>query len=127
MPRAAALPNLSPARLDIDTYRGDTLRLRVQLRARGRAVDVHGWLFNAEVRATPDGAKLGVIDVIPVNDGKLGVLQLTLTPDQSALFPEYSVWDLESVDSRDRVRTLLRGGLTVVADVTRSGQMRSGR
>jgi hypothetical protein len=119
MPRYAQLPNLSPARLDLSVYRGDTLSMRLQLRAMGRPINVSepGWEFWCHAKDKVDGKILAIIDV-PKKWPIVGVLQMVLTDDQTQLLPEDSVWDLESRDPNNRVRTLLRGTLTVTPDVT---------
>ena len=119
MPRYAQLPNLSPARLDLSVYRGDTLSMRFQLRAMGRPINVssNGWDFWCHAKDKVDGTILALIEV-PKKWPIVGVLQVVLTDDQTQLLPEESVWDLESRDPNNRVRTLLRGTLTVTPDVT---------
>lgn len=131
MPRQAELPDLSPARLDVDVYRGDTLTLRVQIRAHGRPVDISAmengsaWSFEGHVKNRVDGVLLGEWD-IEVVSAVLGLLRLQLSADMTQVLPDVSVWDLQSVDRAGRVRTLLRGEIVAVPDVTRLDSLRRG-
>lgn len=131
MARWASLPDLSPARLDLDVYRGDTLTVRVQVRAHGRPVDISvmedgsGWLFEGHVKDRVDGSLLGEWDIEVVSP-VLGVLRLQLSADLTQVLPDAAVWDLQSVDRAGRVRTLLRGGIAAVPDVTRLDSLRRG-
>lgn len=130
MPRHAVLPQILPARLDLDVYRGDTLQLRVMLKSSNLPVDIsyvddngNAWSFEAHIRQTPDGPKIGELDVIVMGEesfrGRMGFLRLMLSGDKSQMLPPLSVWDLESIDPNKRVRTLIRGELRVTPDTTR--------
>jgi len=121
MARSAKLPtNLSPARLDLDVYRGDSLSLRLQLLSHGAPVNIDGWVFTAHVRESPDGV---LLQKFTVDQGvavpAFGVLRLLLHGVVTDKLPVgVLVWDLQSVDPFLRVRTLLRGEFVVMADVT---------
>ena len=120
MPRHAALPDLSPARLDLDVYQGDRLSLLVQCRSRGIPINVvEGWEFEAHIRGTPDGELLGFFDVTLENVGPvMGVFRMQLSEDVTQMLPAASIWDLQSIDPVGRTRTLLRGNLVIPRDVT---------
>lgn len=124
MPRRAELPNIMPARLDLDVYRRDSLHIRLQLRAHGRPVsliDAEGrtdWLFTAYVRKAPTSIPYLMEIPVVVVDYWAGVLSMALPEDQVGELPKETVWDLQSQDPSGRTRTLLRGWLRVVDDVT---------
>ena len=122
MPRLSVLPNLAPARLDLQVYRGDTFRMRMMLKSGGLPVAVvpqgqYSWEFTAQIRATFDGPVITFFDVEVVGE-KTGFLRLYLAPDQSQLLPSKSLWDLQSVDPNLRTRTLVRGEIVCTPDVT---------
>ena len=121
MPRRAELPNLSPARLDIPHYRGDSLSATLWFQSQGVPIDVSAWTFAAEIRESPDGAKIA--NFTPYTDTQggdavNGKIRLVLPTISAEAFPASCVWDLEATDADLRVRTLLRGYIYTPADVT---------
>jgi len=118
MPRTAELPNLIPAWLSIDVYRGDSFTLRAQMRTHGYPVDVSDWTFMSHIRDSANSETIiAIFDVYKLHPN-IGVLQLLLTSDQSELLPSFAVWDLQT-KSKGKVRTVIRGDITVMADVSR--------
>jgi len=123
MPRIATLPKLSPARLDLDVYRGDRLSLLVQVRCRGVPINIAPvggmpWSFTAVIKDFIDGELLGFFDIDSTVAPLKGVMRMQLTEDQSQTLPPQSVWDLQSIDPDGRVRTLLRGTIKATPDIT---------
>ena len=124
MPRRAATPILSPARLDLGVYRGDSLSVRLQLRAHGVPIDltdaddglVH-WEFAAFMRKSVGGPKVVDVEVV-VLYGLVGILLMNFPPEVTQKFPGSSVWDLQTTDPVGRVRTILRGMFSVQTDIT---------
>lgn len=128
MPRYAQLPNIQPARLDITHYRGDSLSMRIRLQSQGRPVDVSTWSWLAQIRTAVDGEQINQFAVLktvvdgadPVN----GIIRLVLTWQAARMLPEKCVWDLEatahdmSAEAVLWVRTVLRGNLQILPDVT---------
>ena len=130
MPRLAALPDLSPAKLDLDVYRGDRLSLLLQVRSRGIPINIAtGWSFEAHIRGAPDGELIAEFDVSLENVGPVvGTFRLQLTEDITQILPGQTIWDLQSIDMAGRTRTLLRGRITTTPDVTyETYASRSGR
>jgi hypothetical protein len=96
--------------------------MRVMLKSGGLPVSVVSqggvpWEFKAQIRESFDGPLITFFEV-EVAAEKTGFLRLYLAPDQSQLLPAVSVWDLQSVDPNYRTRTLVRGQVTCVPDVT---------
>jgi len=120
MPRLAALPDLSPAKLDLDVYRGDRLSLLLQLRSRGIPINIAtGWSFEAHIRTSPDGPIIAEFDITQENVGPVvGTFRLQLTEDITQILPGRTIWDLQSIDMASRTRTLLRGNIMTTPDVT---------
>lgn len=145
MPRRAELPNLTPARVDITHYRGDTITVRLRLRNRGEPVDVNGWAMESHIRATSDGPEIARFRVVedsamlddnddPVLDPvtgdfvsywSQGIVRLYLSEESAQLLPSTALWDLQVTRSvehagfrYDNVRTLVRGYIYSPADVT---------
>jgi len=134
MSRIATMPKLSPARLDLEVYRGDRLSLLVQVRCRGVPINISPigttpWMFDAVIKTAIDGEEIGFFDIDDTVAPLKGVMRMQLTEDQSQVLPPQSVWDMQSVDPAGRARTLLRGMITAVPDVTRLediGMLRGG-
>lgn len=101
-------------------YRGDTMRLLVELRdASGAPVDITGWTFVSQLRPTADDPS-SVPIAITVNDPTSGSLQLELAPVvTAALTVRDYAFDVEATDTTDDVKTLIVGQLRVKEDVSR--------
>jgi hypothetical protein len=128
MPRHARLPATSPARLDIDVYRGDSITIRLWLKTHGVSMVIENWYFRAYVKAGIDDVDPITEFIINIFSPMTGEFRLALGGDQTAMLPEKCVWDLEAMDSVGRIRTILRGSVTVVPDVTNDPVFsRSGR
>lgn len=137
MPRRAELPNLTPARLDITHYRGDTLTVRLRLRSQGVPVNVLNWKFSAHVRPNPDGPIISEFFILPniyYSDGsgksyhEDGIVRMMLQQSAAQMLPSVSSWDFqveEDVEESGRtyrhVRTLVRGFIYAPADITYEG------
>jgi hypothetical protein len=146
MPRRAELPNLTPARLDITHYRGDSLTIRLRMRHQGQPVDVSDWTkMEAHIRANPDGPEISrfqIIDDHPILDQngdeirdpltgdiityrQQGIIRLYLSEPSAQYLPPVSMWDFQVTETiasygfnYDHVRTLVRGFIYAPADVT---------
>lgn len=111
-----------PATLDLTAYRGDTGRFRVHVTEDGALLDVSDATWDADIRDHPDAPVLGSMTVTPVA-GDLGAVDVVMpagvSPTASATGE--AVWDLEMTlpDPDGRVITLLRGKITLIADVSR--------
>jgi hypothetical protein len=106
--------------VNVSTYRGDTVRLSVELTdAGGSPVDGSAWTWLAQVR---DSADAVVADwVVDTTDAAIGVLQLSLPDDVTAAMPVADfAWDLQAEDEASETRTLLAGQLRVKSDVSRT-------
>jgi hypothetical protein len=101
----------------VSTTRGDSLRLSVDLDAATGDVDITGWTWKATVR-DPDEVKL-VPMTIEVTDVSAGILELSLSPAQTAeMLPADYDFDLEATDTFADVRTLVVGQLRVREDIS---------
>jgi hypothetical protein len=125
-PASVVLPPIElgvPAQLDLTVYRGDTGVLRVLVLQDGAPLDVSAATWDCDVRATAEGALMSSFDVTPVA-GQTNAVDVALSAASSAaLLPGDAVWDLEmtlGTDPDQTVTTLLRGDVTIVADVSRA-------
>lgn len=134
---------LEPGVFDLAVYRGDTYEWVFQLTGldpvsggAGLPVDVTGWRFKAEIRSAVDGVLLaGLQRVLPADPGGPvvgddgfgdwverelvdGLVRLRLTADQSRRVDRAGVWDLEVVTPEGWVKTVLRGRVLYMGDVT---------
>jgi hypothetical protein len=117
-----------PARLDLTTYRGDTLAAKFRMRSNGKPVDVREWEFRAYIRESVSGPKIAeftIYTAYPYGDAQNGMIRMLLPPSGSQELPDASVWDLQAVEKRYgvavRQMTLLRGFVYASADVTYEG------
>ena len=123
-PLLAADPQfLLPGTYDISIYRGDTYEWWFSLKALDPAlgslapVNITGWRFKAEIRASPDSPLLASMQEM-ARDDAAGTVAMRLTHDQSRLVTGSGVWDLEGIMPDGWVRTCLRGRVSLVTDVT---------
>jgi len=133
MPRYASLYNMSPARLDITHYRGDTLSIVLNLKTQGLPLDMTDWTFTAHVREMPDGPQIARFD-IEMLDVTGGRLRVYLTSAQSQELDGDVMWDLQGrEETTARQHTLVRGMIYTSADITypptgpRATVLRAGR
>jgi hypothetical protein len=112
---------MTPQRLPLAVYRGDTHRWVITVWADPAAtvpVDLTGAQVAAEVRSAAGSPVLAVLDcaVTPPNTITVG-----LAPAASAALPGGPAgWDLQVTFPDGFVRTLAAGPVTVTADVTDS-------
>lgn len=85
-----------------------------------RALDCSAYTSpEADIRATADGSEVETFTFDAARKA-VGVYVMTMTDTETALLtPGSYVWDWQIVDGDSKVRTLLRGAVTIVADVTR--------
>jgi hypothetical protein len=102
----------------VDAYRGDTVKLKVELFGATGGVDIAGWLWEAQVRDATD-AEVASMSTVLVDVDK-GVIELGLSPAQTgALVPGDFTFDLEATDASNAVRTLFVGRMRIRPDVSR--------
>jgi hypothetical protein len=138
-PRPAADPvtqlfPLEPGNFDLAIYRGDTYEWVFQLMALdGLPIDIFLWKFKAQIRDGVDGTLMAGLqpmysvspDVNPTDDDgavreelRNGLIRMRLTADQSRNVDHAGVWDLECVTVDGWVKTILRGKVEYLGDVT---------
>ena len=110
-----------PATLDLNLTRGDTESIVVSLTAEDETtpIVITGRTYSAQLRTTPDIAAISAAFVCTVTDGSNGEVTCVLSSTDSALLdPGYYYWDLQE-NASGVISTVLRGTVTVDADVTR--------
>jgi hypothetical protein len=116
-----------PADSPLTLYRGDTRIWEDTFRHKvvppatgGDPMDLTGYTFLAQVRATQEStAVMATIDVALV-DAPGGVIRRTLTAVQARLLvPGNAFWDLQLTAPDGAVRTYLAGKVKVKPDVSR--------
>lgn len=127
MPRIATLHNSQPARLDLVTYRGDSLSATLTLTSMGFALDVSEWYFQAQVRMVPNAPVMATFD-IEMLDPANGRIRLVLAADQADRIEGEFPWDLQATELQTgHVHTLVRGFIRSHGDVTKDSVVRSRR
>ena len=101
-------------------YRGDTFRRQFSFFAdHDHAVlsDLTGVDVAAEIRTAPGAA---VITTIGLTVTLPNLIDLELTPAQTALLPPASSWDLQFTYPSGDVITVVRGSVSASGDITNS-------
>lgn len=127
MARYAALPNVAPAQLDLDVYRGDSFSIFVKLSSQGATVHTDGFTFNADIRLGPESP---VVQSFSIDANvAYGCIRLFLTSEATQVLPAAAIWDLQyrRPVGDDRVQTILRGNIFTFPDVTYVSESRGGR
>jgi hypothetical protein len=114
---------LFPGTYNISIYRGDTYEWWFVVGSLGpdgntpAVLDITNWRFKAEIRASPDAPLQAAMQEV-ARDNENGVVAMRLTNQQSRLITTSGIWDLEAITPQGWVRTVLRGTVTLVNDVT---------
>lgn len=109
---------MQPAKLDLDIYRGDSMRLRIKLYDQGQnPIDLTDVAAKSEIRDRPAGC---VIVAFECTITLPNVIELFLPAGLSHTLPIGGVWDLQLTFLNGEVQTPLAGQVTVIPDVTDS-------
>lgn len=109
---------MTPGRLPLSLYRGDTYRWRFRLWddvAQTEASDLTGVTATAQIRDRVGGNLITALDCTVVLPN---IVEAVLTAANSALLPSTGAWDLQLLYVSGDVATVLAGPVSVVADVT---------
>lgn len=106
--------NLVPPSVEWQTYRNDTTEMTVVLvDENDSALDLTDWTFTGKVREYPSDA--AVIETLIITKTEN---VLTISLDNSDL-PLTSYFDVQGINTDNKVSTVLRGRIAVEEDVTR--------
>jgi hypothetical protein len=111
----------SPATLDLTITRGDTETIIVSLTEDDETtpIVITGRTYTAQLRTTPDISIVSASFTCTVTNGANGEVTCVLSSTDSALLdPGYYYWDLQE-NASGTISTVLKGTVTVDADVTR--------
>src|SRR4051812_44067471 len=116
-----------PDPLDLSFVAGDTFRIRVRVIAQdtGDPEALAEYTFCAEIAQNPDRAIVAQFEVAPDPDNPTTGVVLTLTPTETASLPGmgtgaefHGIWDLEVKFPSGDVRTVVKGTVTCILDVS---------
>ena len=122
-------PNLlerltKPQRLNLPVVRGDSIYFLITLKDRGKRIPLNGKTGKAAIRKAfdyPVVTELTVTVDQSTTGSTVGDIIVEATGEQTQVFPEFGVWDLQisdgSVDGTFR-KTLVQGTIEFVRDVT---------
>jgi hypothetical protein len=106
--------NLVPPSVEWLTYRNDTTEMTVLLvDENDEALDLTDWTFTGKVREYPSDATVLETLTVTKTDNALAIVL-----DNSDL-PLISYFDIQGVNTDNKVSTVLRGQIIVEEDVTR--------
>jgi hypothetical protein len=118
-------PLPAPAKLTL--YRGDTRVWEDTFRHApvppatvGDPVDLTGYEWLAQIRATEDTAEVMATIDVEIVDAEAGTIRRTLTAAEAdKLVPGTAHWDLQAIHPDGVVRTYMAGRVRVLGDVSR--------
>jgi phosphate-selective porin len=115
----STVADYTPAPYDVKMVQGDTLRETFVFRdTDGSLLDLFGYTFASQVRATAAGSAVATFDItVDLNESK--VVRTLGTAVTSGLLGRF-VHDFQWTDPEDRVRTLIGGRFDVQAEVSRA-------
>lgn len=121
MPTATDLLGTTSALVkDIEIIRGDDKVINITwiYCSTRLPYDWTGWDFAARIRDDVDGTIWA--DAVVTHDGTGGKITILFSRTDTVGFTPGDVgkWDLQGTDPAGLVRTILRGGVTVVGDIT---------
>lgn len=109
---------MTPGRMPLSLYRGDTYRWRFHLWndvAQTEASDLTGVVATAQIRDRVGGNLITAMDCTVTLPN---VIDAVLTAANCALLPSTGAWDLQLLYASGDVATVLAGPVNAVADVT---------
>lgn len=104
--------------LDIEFVQGDTYRRQFTF----DGIDITGWTFLSQIRTgTADATAIEAALTCTIIDGPNGVMEAVLAPaDSASLDPKFvHWWDLQATTGTGDVFTIVRGQVTVIAEISR--------
>lgn len=104
--------------LDLEFVQGDTYRRQFTF----DGIDITGWTFLSQIRSgTADDTAVEATLTCTIIDGPNGVMEIVLAPaDSETLDPSFiHWWDLQATTDDADVYTIVRGEVTVIAEVSR--------
>lgn len=116
-----------PDVVDLSFVAGDTFRIRVRVIDPNveEPVPLTEYTFCAEIAKLPDRSIVAQFEIAPDPDSPTDAVVLTLPPSETAALPglgtgeEFKgIWDLEVKFPSDDVRTVVKGSVTCVLDVS---------
>jgi len=119
-----------PDVVDLSFVAGDTFRIRIRVvdpdTTEALALTEYG--FQAQVAKLSDRSVVAEFDANPDPDFPTSAVILSLPPSETAKLPDQGtgsefkgIWDLEVTFPNDDVRTVAKGDVLCVLDVTNSG------
>jgi len=115
------MADVLPAQVALRLYRGDTRVWEDTFSVDGAPMDLTGYTYLAQIRATADAEEpMAVLDV-EVIDAVAGQLRRTLTATEAdKLVPGKAAWDFQITSADGYTRTVLAGQVVILADVSRA-------
>ena len=107
-----------PVYYSLDLYRGDSFRMQVRLWAdanKTQPVDLTGASVAAEIRPAPRAIPAASLTCAVAGH----VIDLSLSSAHSFLVPQSAYWDLQITYPSGDVQTVITGGVSVRAGVTK--------
>lgn len=117
-----------PAKSPLKLYRGDTRvwedvfrRAPVPPATVGDPIDLTGYEFLAQIRATEDSVDVMAVIDVEIVDAAAGTIRRTLTAAEAdKLVVGTAHWDLQATHPDGTVRTYMAGRVRVTGDVSRA-------
>jgi hypothetical protein len=119
-----------PDQVDLSFVAGDTFRIRVRVvdPSTSDPLPLSAYKFAADIAQLPERTIVSEFAVAPDPDSPTTAVILTLLPSETAPLPGMGngqtfngIWDLEVTFPNDDVRTVAKGTVTCVLDVSHFG------
>jgi len=119
-----------PDDVDLSFVAGDTFRIRIRVVDPDTAESetLTGYDFQAEIAQLSDRSVVAEFEATPDPDYPASAVILSLPPTETAKLPDLGsgtefkgIWDLEVTFPNGDVRTVAKGAVLCVLDVTNSG------
>lgn len=109
----------SPARRDLEIYRGDDYSHQITfVDANNAPLDVSAYTFTAEIRDRSEGgAQVYATFTVDMTQAATGIITLHLAAADTRIKTDVAYWDLQ-VDTGSAIQTWLAGKVTASGDVT---------
>lgn len=111
-----ATANYTGARYDVRIVKGDDVSETFSFRdSDGEPLDLDGYTFESQIRATPDGPAVGTFNCSVEDNTATRTLSNTVTAGLEGTYYH----DMQWTDPGGLIRTLVQGRFVVVPEITR--------
>lgn len=109
--------------VEIEIYRGDTFTRQFKIKVAGLPLDITGYTFLAQLRASADSTTILATFTCTVTDAVNGVLEMELSAATTAALDtetfSLAAWDIQWTTPAGKKKTFAYGVAKLISDVSR--------